>query len=239
MIENREKKVGSFYGLHHGKESEFRHYKILKIDIAYILKCFDSPYYNSQSYINNLVCMEAGGSGNKARALALAGCKNVHYIDLSKENTDFVKNEAKNKDLPISVINDSMLNPHPELNDKFDLIICKGVIQHTADPALCLLHLRNWLKKDGCLIINCYQSGTLRMFWISLIREIISMLNIEYSELLSYVGLYNKLRREPNLSISAFWDTRIKTELMDHALVDVLQPTTPTIFQMNHNQTKD
>ncbi len=69
------------------------------------------------------------------------------------------------------------------------------------------------------------------MFWIYLIREIISMLNIEYSELLLYVGLYNKLKREPNSSISTFWDTRIQTELLDHALVDILQPTTPTIFQ--------
>ena len=135
-IENREKNVGSFYGLHHGITPEFRANKNFKIDIAYILKCFDSPYYNSQSYINNMVCMEAGGAGNKARALVLDGCNKVHYIDISKENTDFIKNEAKNKDLPINVIHGSILDPHPELNDKLDLIICKGVIQHVTDPAL-------------------------------------------------------------------------------------------------------
>jgi len=107
-LKNNEQSVCSSYGLHHENVSAYSERKNLKINTLYILKCFDSPYYYSRSYINNMTCIEAGRSGNKAREIALSGCQNVQYVDFSKEDTHFVKNDAKNKNPHINIIHDSM-----------------------------------------------------------------------------------------------------------------------------------
>ena len=134
-------------------------------------------------------CLEAGGSGNKARTLALMGCKEIHYIDLSETNTSCVRQEAERRGLPIGVTQGSMLDPHPELDGRFDLIICDGVIHHTVDPALGLLHMRNWLKKDGILFVNCYRSGSLWYFWIEMVRQMVAQTGIAYADFLELTAL--------------------------------------------------
>ena len=46
-----------------------------------------------------------------------------------------------------------------------------------------MVNFKNWLKKDGFLLINCYQSGTLYFFWVYLIREILKLSNFDYNSL--------------------------------------------------------
>ena len=87
-----QKLTGEFFGLHHGKMQGWRATPNPKYNIKKILNNFGiSNNKISDEYIKNLIFLEAGGSGNKARGMARAGCKNVNYIDLSKKNTDYVK----------------------------------------------------------------------------------------------------------------------------------------------------
>jgi len=228
MVKDKQKLVGEFFGLHHGMMQGWRGSADPVYNIIKILQEFGIPSSQiTKDYIENMRFLEAGGSGNKARGMVRAGCKNVYYIDLSEENTNFIRNEAENNEYSINVINGSILDSYPEFNDKFDLIHCGGVIHHTANPALALLNMKNWLKNDGFLFINCYQSGTLYFFWIYLIREILSLVNFNYNE------LHDALIKEDTEFAKLLFS---KYHFLDHALVPIINPTTENIFKNDLKQ---
>ena len=208
-----EQTVGNFYGLHHevfkyrGNPNTASLTKLLK------------RLKRSPSQLSTMTCMEAGGAGNKALTLARMGCRHVHHIDLSEENTRWMRDyvASHGDKLPITVTRGSILDRHPEFDNTFDWIICTGVIHHTLDPAKALMHLQAWLKTGGGLTINCYRSGSLYFFWAYLIRNLLSLIDINYAEFADLVDLYDIPLR--------------KLDFMDHALVPVMHPTDARTFR--------
>lgn len=211
-IKDDERAIGDFYGVHHG----LFNYRgnIAKPWLDKLLKSLRI----SPEQLKEMSCMEAGGSGIKSLTLSVQGSKYVQYIDLSEENIQWMKNYLDNSldKFAITATYGSITDYYKEFDNVFDLIICSGVIHHTTDPAKALMNLHSWLKTDGILIVNCYRSGGLYFFWAYLIRELMSLIKIEYTEFVQILDFYNFPIR--NL------------ELMDHSLVPLIKPTTSTIF---------
>ena len=215
--------TGEFFGVHHGKMKGWRASPNPTYDIHRILGLFDiSKEIITKKYIKNLTFLEAGGSGNKARGMSRAGCDNVHYIDLSKDNTNFVFDESNSTKYKVNVKNGSLLNKYDDYQTKFDLIHCGGVIHHTDNPALVLLNISKWLKPNGKLLINCYQSGTLYFFWVEFVRQILSLVNFNYNI------LHDKMIEDNENFAQLMFN---KYHFLDHALVPIIKPTSDKIFE--------
>ncbi len=215
--------TGEFFSIHHGKMKGWRANPNPTYDIHRILGHFNiSKEIITKEYIKNLTYLEAGGSGNKARGMSRAGCDNVHYIDLSKDNTNFVLDESNSTKFKVNVKNGSLLDKHDDYQTKFDLIHCGGVIHHTDNPASALLNISKWLKPNGKLLINCYQSGTLYFFWVEFVRQILSLVNF------NYYTLHDKMIEDNENFAQLMFN---KYHFLDHALVPIIKPTSDKIFE--------
>jgi len=49
----------------------------------------------------------------------------------------------------------------PPLKMAFDLVYCRGVLQHTPDPAQSIAHLHRWVAATGMVAFDIYAPGTL------------------------------------------------------------------------------
>jgi 2-polyprenyl-3-methyl-5-hydroxy-6-metoxy-1,4-benzoquinol methylase len=49
----------------------------------------------------------------------------------------------------------------PRMNMKFDLVYCRGVLQHTPDPAKAIAMLHQWVAPGGMVAFDIYAPGTL------------------------------------------------------------------------------
>jgi 2-polyprenyl-3-methyl-5-hydroxy-6-metoxy-1,4-benzoquinol methylase len=49
----------------------------------------------------------------------------------------------------------------PSLTMAFDLVYCRGVLQHTPDPAQSIAHLHRWVAPAGMVAFDIYAPGTL------------------------------------------------------------------------------
>ncbi|MEW6544183.1 MAG: methyltransferase domain-containing protein [Nitrospirota bacterium] len=52
----------------------------------------------------------------------------------------------------------------PPLKIKFDLVYCRGVLQHTPDPPQSIALLHRWVAPDGLVAFDIYAPGTLGRF---------------------------------------------------------------------------
>ncbi len=52
----------------------------------------------------------------------------------------------------------------PPLKRKFDLVYCRGVLQHTPDPLRSIAELHRWVAPDGLVVYDVYPRGTLGRF---------------------------------------------------------------------------
>ncbi len=154
-------KVGEFYNQHHIRDSAYNHEAFRDSYKRYI------SHLGQPSDIGNLTVLEAGGIGGKAVSFQNAGA-NAYHIDLAEQGITW------SGGFGVTSMLGSILDPHPELNEKFDIVICDGVIHHTADPTLCLKNLKNWVKPDGALYLSFYEAESLYHLVVEYGRKIIS-----------------------------------------------------------------
>jgi hypothetical protein len=103
-----EKAVGEQYGYAH----RYFQYRKLK-NTKHLDESLNELIKLSHVGLNEMSCLEAGGSGNKSLALSRLGCKSIFYLELSEENARQMVSIAKEEDLPITVIHGSLLDEHP------------------------------------------------------------------------------------------------------------------------------
>lgn len=78
----------------------------------------------------------------------------------------------------------------PSLKMHFDLVYCRGVLQHTPDPVSSIARLHRWVKPDGMVVFDIYAPGTLGRFGAKyLLRPIIQRL-FTYDSFLGFLEGY-------------------------------------------------
>ena len=135
--------------------------------------------FNNFKYIENKNIFEIGSGAGRFTEILTKYSKNVCTIDLSK--AIFYNVEKSNPN--VSRIKGNYFNLISK--EKFDVIICRGVLQHTPNPIQYLLKLFEFCKKDGLVIFDIYSSPKLGkfhpkyFFWRPLIKNFIKYENLE------------------------------------------------------------
>ena len=125
-----------------------------------------------------------GGTGENSCMFASLGF-DVTGFDISPSSVRKAKQNAKNLDLKISYFEADILNL--SLNEKFDIVFCMGVIQHTQDPVRAFKKISKYIKPGGILVIGTYnlygslmgrifQREKLRLFFGNKVKEKIKYL---------------------------------------------------------------
>lgn len=121
-------------------------HQIRPIRIKYILSQL------KKNKINNLDVLDVGcGGGLITESLTRLGA-NVTGIDFVENNIKVAKLHASNKKLKINYIQGDI--EKQALNKKYDLIIIFEVLEHLNNWKKFLSRIRNYIKKDGIVIIS-------------------------------------------------------------------------------------
>jgi 2-polyprenyl-3-methyl-5-hydroxy-6-metoxy-1,4-benzoquinol methylase len=116
-------------------------------------------------FLRGMTVLELGsGQGRFTEHLA-AHAKTVVTVDMSEA---IYTNIVLTKDNVIPVRAD--INALPEFSEKFDLVFCRGVIQHTKDPKETIASLFTQVKEGGLVIFDVYKKDTgfrihFKYFW--------------------------------------------------------------------------
>jgi len=126
------------------------------------------------NFLKNKKILDAGcGTGEKSCFLASTGA-NVTAIDISKSSLKKARKFAeKNNIKNISFLYGNLMELSLRFN-KFDYVICDGVLHHLSHPYLGFVSLSKKIKKGGYLILglyNYYSSISIRLK-----RRLISLL---------------------------------------------------------------
>lgn len=177
MAENlmREKKVTrevkKFYEM-----IQFPGHRPMEQDSLIFLRKFSKLIDGLANTNQNIRVLDAGcGTGNTTLALA-AQYKNVQFvgIDISTTSLDTAKKSARKKNLTnVRFSKRNLLNQF-KYKKKFNVILCFGVLHHTAQMQKALNNLYSLLEPNGTLFLWVY--GKYGRYHHSLNVELLSML---------------------------------------------------------------
>jgi SAM-dependent methyltransferase len=164
------KSVAEFYGNHHSR------------DKVYDFESFRDSYKRYISHLpadydlRELKILEAGGVGGKAVSFQTNGAT-AYHIDIVEQGV------AWSGGLGVASTLGSILDSHPEYEDKFDIVICDGVIHHTENPTLSLMNLTRWVKSGGVIYLSFYESDSLYHLVVEYGRKIIAQNNTSLQQI--------------------------------------------------------
>lgn len=164
------------YAENFGKQwKEYRDLQIDSINNFSISKDYllDLTFNDLKNFKNKNV-LEIGSGAGRFTEIIVNNCKFCISVDLSSA---IFHNVSKGKSNLILVKSDFLkLIP----NNFFDVVICRGVLQHTKSPKDSINKLYDFVKTDGFVYFDIYKKpflGRLNpkyIFWRPLIRNLIS-----------------------------------------------------------------
>ncbi|HED38056.1 MAG TPA: class I SAM-dependent methyltransferase [Ignavibacteria bacterium] len=122
-------------------------------------------------WFKDKVCLDAGsGGGRFVVALAQLGAKKAHGIDISTRAIQAGKMRAHKYNLTNTEFTQASVLDIPFANQKFDYVVCSGVIHHTPDPFKGFQEVTRVLKPKGKIFLSVYGKGGLRWMTNDLFR---------------------------------------------------------------------
>ena len=166
--------------------------------------------------------LEIGGTGQDAVVWSEFGF-NTTYVDLSKENIKKTQKYKKKYNLNLKTIYGDFHKIKLKKN-YYDIVRSRGVIHHMESPDKVLKKINYCLKKNGYFHFNLYRSGIFYYFFVELLRNISSKINIEnfYQNLLRF-----KISNKENLKIGNYTikaKSDFYTIILDDLFVPILNP---------------
>ena len=184
--------------------------------------CFD----NTEILVNKSILEIGSGAGRFTEYLSKSAreCVSVdlssaiyYNISRSKKNVTFIKADFNN------------LIP----NKKFDIIFCRGVLQHTPNPLQSLLQIHKFVKYNGCVFFDIYKMPKIGyahpkyFFWRPLIKcffkyeQFENLLKKRIKILLKFKRIIKKILFNSNFLSDCFipvWDYKNKIDISDKLL---------------------
>lgn len=116
----------------------------------------DLGYWNHDRVFPNPKIWVAGCGTNQALFTALRFPEaEVLGTDISTKSLEVCWKNARQIGITNLKLEEKSLN-HIDYKERFDYVICTGVIHHNADPAVCLKTLSAALKRDGVMELMIY-----------------------------------------------------------------------------------
>ena len=107
--------------------------------------------FNDNNVLNNKTILEIGSGAGRFTEYLSKHAKECVSIDLSSA---IYHNVSRNKDNLILIKADfTKLIP----NKKFDVVFCRGVLQHTPDPLKSLLKIHEFVSENGFVFFDIYK----------------------------------------------------------------------------------
>ncbi len=166
-------------------------------------------FHEIKSFKDKLVLEIGCGPGRFSEYLQKYS-KKLFLVDLSDA---IFYNHYKSKKNVIAV-KDNFSNLF-KLKIKFDVIVCRGVLQHTPKPLESIIQMKKLLNKSGHIYFDIYKPPMLgplnsKYLW----RHIIKIFNVSYDNLFNFLSkncksfLYyrRKLNNFFNLNLNFLWD---------------------------------
>lgn len=125
-------------------------YTGLKITEDRLKRCLGRPL-NS---LKNKLILEAGSGAGRFTEILLKYCGNVHSFDYSSAVD---ANAINNGDKDSLTLVQADIRKIPFEKNKYDLVICLGVLQHTPNPEESIKSLWSMIKPGGQLVIDHYK----------------------------------------------------------------------------------
>lgn len=138
------------------------------------MKRMFGPIYNQ---ISGKTVLEAGCGAGRFTEILVEKKSLVTAVDLSRAVESNFKNNGEKQNLRI--VKASIMDL-PFDDEQFDIVFCPGVLQHTPNPKLTILHLFRQVKPGGWLIVDQYRynlSSMLKTTWF--LRVFLRRLNPE------------------------------------------------------------
>lgn len=187
-------------------KTQIDYFNNTKISEKFIKKLLFNDYKN----FRNKVVLEIGcGSGRFTQYLSKYS-KILFINDLS--DAIFFNYFRKRKNV-IAVKDDFKFMTN--LKIKFDIIICRGVLQHTPEPLISILQMSKLLKNNGVIYFDIYKPPKIiflnsKYLW----RNLIKLFNISYKDLynflIKYCASFLYIRRNLNkiffMNLNFIWD---------------------------------
>lgn len=118
-----------------------------------ILKHFELPN-TSIKPLKNIKLLDIGSGGGLVCKPMYEFGADVTGIDANEHNTKAAMAYARERNLDIKYINNTVENYILENNKKYDVILCLEVIEHVANPKEFVQNISKLLKHDGILIFS-------------------------------------------------------------------------------------
>ena len=173
--------------------------------------------FNKTENLNNKKVLEIGCGSGRFTEHIIKKSKLCVAVDLSKS---IFYNVAKNNKNLILIKSDFL---NLEVIEKFDIVICRGVLQHTPIPNNSILKLFDFVKNDGLVYFDYYKKPKLGIlhpkyfFWRPILRSIFSynefkvFLEKNISKIILFKNLLRKITFNSNFisdAIFPIWDFR-------------------------------
>lgn len=149
---------GSNYARNFGKQwKRFRNVQIDSISGTSISRDFLTNLLGqSLESLRGKTVLEVGCGAGRFTEYLTQYADMVVAVDLS--DAIFVNVSKGSDNLVLAKAN---LLEMPEFARKFDLVFCRGVIQHTPDPRRAIANLHQWVSADGFVVFDVYARGRL------------------------------------------------------------------------------
>ncbi len=216
IFDNDDKYTGNF-------SSQWKDFNLVQVD-SYNKTNISWDYLNDLMFdkIENLDgknVLEIGCGSGRFTEHIVKKAKTCVSVDLSKAIFYNVSKGRKN----LILIKSDFLNL--EINEKFDIVICRGVLQHTPHPNKSIIKLFDFVKNDGYVYFDYYKKPRLGImhpkyfFWRPLIQRIFTyktfkiFLEKNIVRLLFFKNILRKISINSNFisdTLIPIWDFREK-----------------------------
>ena len=156
---------------------QWRDYRDVQIDSKNNFKVSENylkdMLFGDFQKINNKEIIEIGGGAGRFTEYFAKLCKMCISVDLSSSVFHNISKDSKKIILIKADFNKLIIDK------KFDVVFCRGVLQHTKNPIKSILKIHSFVKQDGLVIFDIYKMpkiGYLHpkyFFW----RPVICLLN--------------------------------------------------------------
>ena len=150
-LDNTSLKVQKFY--------DTMPYESYGVDFSVLFKSLRKDFGEIESVFKNKKVLEVGCGAGHISLYISKFAESVLGIDLSKKSIDFATEQSaklgiKNATfIQANLFDEEFIEKNRE---KFDYILCYGVLHHTADPYKGFQQLLKMLNKDGIVTIGLY-----------------------------------------------------------------------------------